>query len=483
MLKFFNLGGNSIWGVVKIESFAVLGACCCYLLILMAQSNSKPPMSGHNFGVEAASHVRSLSQSSIFSNSCLPPLSPFPPSEPSMVSAHSSLKDTSMEEVGVNSQGPRVVSSFTRDGLPPRKGHRRSNSDVPLGFSAMIQSSPQLMPISGQKVLGRAMSLGDSNGKIDVEGIGERKLKGEVTDELLFSYMNLENVEALNSKGTEDRDKGCIVSRTKVSSCDSSNNEAESGLKGNTVSVQPTSLREGIKRSADANIAPVARHFRSLSMDSAIESFHYGGESPNLPTSLVIRPGQLSPSNSGNESSSKHNLDFGNADFSEAEMKKIMADERLAEIAVSDPKRAKRILANRLSAARSKERKTRYISELEHKVQKLQTETTTLSTQVTILQKNFVEISSLNSELKFRIQAMEQQAQLRDALHESLTAEVQRLKLAAGELREEGQLPNKMTQQLPVKHNMSQMQRQQPSQMQQLSVGKTSVASATPASA
>ncbi|CAN4093950.1 unnamed protein product [Withania somnifera] len=457
----------------------------------MAQSNSKPPMS-HNFGV-GASHLRSLSQPGIFSNSCLPPLSPFPPSELSMVSSQSSLKDTSMEEVDVNSQGPTVVSSSTRDGLPPRKGHRRSNSDVPLGFSAMIQSSPQLMPISGQKVLGRAVSLGDrkdkstdlqkqpmglsSNGKIDVEGIGERKPKGEITDELLFSYMNLENLEALNSSGTEDRDKDSMITGTKVSGCDSSSNEAESVLRGSTVSIQPTSLREGTKRSADANIAPAARHFRSLSMDSAIGSFHYGDESPNLSASLVIRSGQLSPSNSGNESSSN----FGNAEFSEAEMKKIMADERLAEIAASDPKRAKRILANRLSAARSKERKLRYISELEHKVQKLQTEATTLSTQVTVLQKDFVEISSLNSELKFRIQAMEQQAQLRDALHETLTAEVQRLKLAAGELREEGGLPN--TQQVPVKHNMFQMQRQQPNQMQQLSVGKTSAASATSASA
>ncbi|XP_059279016.1 bZIP transcription factor 29-like [Lycium ferocissimum] len=422
----------------------------------MAQSNSKPPMS-HNFGM-GASHVRSLSQPSIFSNSCLPPLSPIPPIEPSTV------KDISMKEVDVNSQGPTVVSSFTTrentfrgsDGLPPRKGHRRSNSDVPLGFSAMIQSSPQLMPISGQKV-------------------GERKPRGEVTDELLFSYMNLENIEALNSSGTEDRDKDSMVSGTKVSGCDSGNNEAESVLKGNTVSIQPTSLREGTKRSADANIAPAARHFRSLSMDSAIGSFHYGDDSPSL--------SKLSPSNSGNESSSKNNSDFGNAEFSEAEMKKIMADERLAEIAVSDPKRAKRILANRLSAARSKERKLRYISELEHKVQKLQTEATTLSTQVTILQKDFTEISSLNSELKFRIQAMEQQAQLRDALHEALTAEVQRLKLAAGELREEGRLPNSMTQQMSVKHNMFQMQRQQPSQMQQLSVGKASASSATPASA
>lgn len=45
-----------------------------------------------------------------------------------------------------------------------------------------------------------------------------------------------------------------------------------------------------------------------------------------------------------------------------------------------------RILANRQSAARSKERKIRYASKLERKVQTLQTEATTLSAQLTLLQ-------------------------------------------------------------------------------------------------
>jgi hypothetical protein len=50
-----------------------------------------------------------------------------------------------------------------------------------------------------------------------------------------------------------------------------------------------------------------------------------------------------------------------------------------------------RILANRQSAARSKERKIKYTSELERKVQTLQTEATTLSAQLTLLQVwNFV---------------------------------------------------------------------------------------------
>ena len=46
----------------------------------------------------------------------------------------------------------------------------------------------------------------------------------------------------------------------------------------------------------------------------------------------------------------------------------------------------RRILANRQSAARSKERKARYIKELERKVQTLQTEATTLSAQFTLFQ-------------------------------------------------------------------------------------------------
>ncbi|KAI8011813.1 Transcription factor RF2b [Camellia lanceoleosa] len=45
-----------------------------------------------------------------------------------------------------------------------------------------------------------------------------------------------------------------------------------------------------------------------------------------------------------------------------------------------------RILANRQSAARSKERKARYITELERKVLTLQTEATTLSAQLTLFQ-------------------------------------------------------------------------------------------------
>lgn len=116
------------------------------------------------------------------------------------------------------------------------------------------------------------------------------------------------------------------------------------------------------------------------------------------------------------------------------EAKKAMAPDKLAELWNLDPKRAKRILANRQSAARSKERKARYISELERKAQTLQTEATTLSAQLTLFQRDTTGLTTENTELKLRLQAMEQQAQLRDALNDALKQEVERLRVATGEM-------------------------------------------------
>lgn len=456
------------------------------LVLSMAHSNLKQPM-GQNCNIgDSINHSRSLSQPTFFGNNCLPPLSPFPPSESSLASSNSkSLKDVSMEEIDVSSRPP-VPPSFHREShpfrgndssgnntLPPRKGHRRSNSDVPLGFSAMIQSSPQLVPISGKGIPGKMENMGENNkpaelkmretgmvsygGKNNLEGFGDKKFEGEVVDELFNSFMNLGHMDNM--------DKGSVVSGIKLSG--SSNNDNFESL--------------GVKRSATGDIAPPARHYRSLSMDSGIGKFHLGDEYPKLQASPCSTD-QLSPSNSySDNSANKLNLDFAHAEFTELEIKKIMSDERLAEVAVSDPKRAKRILANRQSAARSKERKLRYISELEHKVQTLQTEATTLSAQVTVMQKDYSELTNQNNELKFRLQAMEQQAQLRDALHEALNAEVQRLKLANMELREKTSNTIMQQQQNTMKHQLFTMQ-QQPNQMQQRLSSQTSSNSTTTSS-
>ncbi|XXG78158.1 hypothetical protein AAC387_Pa08g2159 [Persea americana] len=161
-------------------------------------------------------------------------------------------------------------------------------------------------------------------------------------------------------------------------------------------------------------------HFRSLSVDAAFFE------------SLGLQPlGNDGHSNSMDGSTSSFEADTLSSDYS----KKAMAPDKLAELALIDPKRAKRILANRQSAARSKERKIRYTSELERKVQTLQTEATTLSAQLTLLQRDTTGLTTENKELKLRLQAMEQQAHLRDALNEALREEVQRLKIATGQIQ------------------------------------------------
>ncbi|CAK9134719.1 unnamed protein product [Ilex paraguariensis] len=159
--------------------------------------------------------------------------------------------------------------------------------------------------------------------------------------------------------------------------------------------------------------------------------------------------------------------------------KKAMGAERLAELALIDPKRAKRVLANRQSAARSKERKIRYTSELERKVQTLQTEATTLSAQLTLLQRDTTGLTAENKELKLRLEAMEQQAHLRDALNETLREEVQRLKIAAGQIPavngnnfNSAQLPQFSSHQQTF-HHFGNPHTQQPQQQQQLHIPRS----------
>ncbi|KAF2321566.1 hypothetical protein GH714_031007 [Hevea brasiliensis] len=446
-------------------------------------------------------HSRSSSQPSFFSLDSLPPLSPAPFRDSSSTSASDPVSaDVSMEERDANSHSLLPPSSINRgntsrvgESLPPRKTHRRSNSDIPFGFTNVMQSSPPLVQFRGSGVLERSVSGKENSGLAkpaqlvkrewerggdsisNDEGMGERKSEGETVDDLFSAYMNLDNIDALNSSGTDDKngnenhdDLDSRASGTKTNGGDSSDNDAESSVNESGSSLpgaglsSSTEKREGIKRTAGGDIAPTTRHYRSFSMDSLMGKLNFGDESPKLPPSPGTRPGQLSPSNSldGNAFS----LEFGNGEFSGAELKKIMANDKLAEIALTDPKRAKRILANRQSAARSKERKMRYISELEHKVQTLQTEATTLSAQLTLLQRDSVGLTNQNNELKFRLQAMEQQAQLRDALNEALTAEVRRLKLAAAELSGDSDPTKGMVQQLAINSQMFQLQQPQSSQ-------------------
>ncbi|CAN1145067.1 bZIP transcription factor 18 [Linum perenne] len=125
--------------------------------------------------------------------------------------------------------------------------------------------------------------------------------------------------------------------------------------------------------------------------------------------------GAVEGGNKGVKGKHRHsNSVDGSSIVQSIEAKKAMGPDKLAELWNMDPKRAKRIIANRQSAARSKERKARYILELERKVQNLQADAATLAAQLTLFQRDTSGLANENTDLKIRLQAMEQQAQLRE---------------------------------------------------------------------
>ncbi|OEL31257.1 Transcription factor RF2b [Dichanthelium oligosanthes] len=335
-------------------------------------------------------------------------------------------------------------------------GHHARSLSQPLFFSLDSLPPPPYADLGGAGAAAAHSGVPPSppSVKREVTIAAEGRSDGAGEDalfDLVNAYMDLDGLDPLNSSEDRHDDRDSRASGTRAgSAAESSENEAES---------QSTS--------ADRKDGGKARHCRSLSMDSFMGKLNFaaGDESPKLP--LPSPGGGLTRSGSGSLEGGAvalFDMEFANGEFSESEKKKIMANERLAEIALTDPKRVKRILANRQSAARSKERKMRYIQELEHKVQVLQTEATTLSAQLTMLQRDSAGLATQNNELKIRLQAMEQQAQLRDALNEALTAEVQRLKVATGEISD-GRIPKSLQQQM--NSQMLQLQQLQIQQQQQ----------------
>ncbi|KAF2283503.1 hypothetical protein GH714_011189 [Hevea brasiliensis] len=95
---------------------------------------------------------------------------------------------------------------------------------------------------------------------------------------------------------------------------------------------------------------------------------------------------------------------------------------------IIDPKRVKRILANRQSAQRSRVRKLQYISELERNVTSLQAEVSVLSPRVAFLDHQRLLLNVDNSALKQRIAALAQDKIFKDAHQEALKREIERLR-------------------------------------------------------
>lgn len=198
-----------------------------------------------------------------------------------------------------------------------------------------------------------------------------------------------------------------------------------------TLAHLPTARKIG--SSINNNVPAAPHHARSFSVDQMLAGFNEYTEEP-----MPERP--------RHRHSHSYSMDGSSMPFpkeattTSGESSKTVSANKLAELALIDPKRAKRILANRQSAARSKERKMRYIAELERKVQALQTEATTLSAQLSMMQNDTTVLTAENNDLKFQLQSLEQQTHLSSALNIALKEEVQRLKIATGEVGKNGQV-------------------------------------------
>lgn len=226
-------------------------------------------------------HSHSASQPVFFSLDLLPPLIPTPYRKSSPTSS--------------------ISDSATAENLPPRKLHRRSASDIPLGFLLAPPPTLKLNPSFDR-----------------AEGAGERKPERNVTDELFDAFLNFDGFrEEIDSRGGGTSKNGTC----------SSESEGESNA---------------IDCAAAGESAPAAthsRHFRSISMDGLMGKLNFGEESTRVPPSPGSKRSQSSQSDLMDGIFS---LEFGNGEFSSAELKKIMSDKRLEEVALADPKRAKR---------------------------------------------------------------------------------------------------------------------------------------------
>ncbi|CAN8311418.1 unnamed protein product [Cochlearia groenlandica] len=301
----------------------------------------------------------------------------------------------------------------TSGGLPPTSGRYSSFSPNGSGFAMKSPESsfPQLNPSGGGSSLDANRFSHDISRMLDnpPKNLGHRRAHSEILtlpDDLSFdSDLGVVGGSAADGPSfSDDTDEDLLymyLDMDKFNSSASSSTQMgepselawknELGSTSNFQSVPGTSSER-----------PRIRHQHSQSMDG----------------STTIKPEMLMS---------------GNEDVSGVDSKKAISAAKLSELALIDPKRAKRIWANRQSAARSKERKMRYIAELERKVQTLQTEATSLSAQLTLLQRDTNGLSVENNELKIRVQTMEQQVHLQDALNDTLKDEVQHLKVLTGQ--------------------------------------------------
>ncbi|CAO2181359.1 unnamed protein product [Urochloa humidicola] len=167
-----------------------------------------------------------------------------------------------------------------------------------------------------------------------------------------------------------------------------------------------------------------AHEFDRLDDDQLLSMF-----SDDMPLPPAPAPVASSSSPSDHNSINDEKTEKGEAEEAQSNCRAdAAAPGQPASAAAVDPKRVKRILANRQSAQRSRVRKLQYISELERSVTSLQTEVSALSPRVAFLDHQRSLLTLGNSHLKQRIATLAQDKIFKDAHQEALKKEIERLR-------------------------------------------------------
>ncbi|KAJ4890890.1 Basic-leucine zipper (bZIP) transcription factor family protein [Raphanus sativus] len=160
--------------------------------------------------------------------------------------------------------------------------------------------------------------------------------------------------------------------------------------------------------------------------------------SSDVSPSRSVRRKSVDCNNLNNGSSS---IGIGNWMFTESQMDEIARCDTLKKLVSTDPKSVKRILTNRETSRRTQERKAQQVLDLEEMVETLEKEVCTVAAHTSIAERTKLGLEEDNKQMRIRIQEMEEQAKVANALTENYNREINRLKQkGTGEV-----IPNKET--------------------------------------
>uniref|UniRef100_A0A0E0B5F6 BZIP domain-containing protein n=1 Tax=Oryza glumipatula TaxID=40148 RepID=A0A0E0B5F6_9ORYZ len=264
-------------------------------------------------------------------------------------------------------------------GQPPLwEGYRRLQSDLNVGFP---QPNLQMLPLAPVK-LEPMTEEHQSRGKSII--IADNLVDSNMGSNMLLGSSSNANQDQIHQLGSQDR---ILQEHRRI---ETTENEANDSMCGS--SSMPHRRRNSSVGSS--------RMTRNLDPGAGSSSSH-GGNGPVVGDTAAA-------------------ANLGDGEFSEADKKTIMASEYLSQLVLSDPKKVKRVLCNRRSAARSKERRLNYKLELESKVLVLKIEIEKLSEKLATAQRTFNELLAQNNELKIKIQETGRERQMKEAIFKSI---------------------------------------------------------------